>query len=217
MKLIRKPIIAAITAVIIDIIMLALAVVLNLLRGKFPAQYSFNETDVKVEIFHPYDYFGILTAAALAAVIVIAALIIAAALTGAKAKTASRIVGAIILVVLSSGAVLFSHYIVCGIPDTGHICYVFRSEECDLAIQETEYIDGTGTVEVFKLTELPHDHESLGTAEHEHYNVTFLAASEIQNFSTDNNRYTLEWDINGRLVIKFKDGMSYRSFNIRLD
>ncbi len=215
MKIIRRPMIAATVVIVADLLTLALAGVLNLVRGSIPANYRYVEDLVYIEITHPYDLFGIFTVAALVTAVVMTGCIIAAAITGAKAKTVSRIVGAAVLLVISVPLILFSHYFVCGIPARNFACFVFNDNEYTIAIQETEYSDGTGTVEVFRLNEYEHEHN--GTAEHEHYSVEFLTASELFDFSTDSTRYELEWGYSNDLVIRFQDKGSYRSFHIRME
>ncbi len=217
MKLIRKPVIPATIAVITDLAALVLAVLLNILRGKIPAAYSFDSTNVVVKITHPYDYYGIFTAVALLTVVVMSGLIIAAAISGSKSKAASRGVGAAALLIISVAVVLFSHYVVRGLPAESYTCFVFEDGTDTIAIQETKYIDGTGTNEVFRLCETEHDHDNPDTSEHKHYSVELLTGTEIKHFATDSTRYTLDYGYSNDIVIRFMDGDSYRSLNIKLD
>ncbi len=215
MKLIRKPIISAGVAIATDIIMLALAAVLNILRGRVPASYTFDPIEVLVIVSHPYDLFGILTAAALAIAAVMSAFIIAAAVTGSKSRAASRMVGAAVLLTVSVAAVLFAHFIVRGQTAEDYACHVFEDGNYKVAIQETKYSEHEGTVEVFLLTEAAHDHDAPDTSEHTHsYDVRLLAGSEIHTFSDSSDDYELVGDINENLVVRFMDGDSYRQFNI---
>ncbi len=217
MKLIRKPKIAAAVVIITDIIALALAVLLNMIRGSVPAQYHFDDIKVRVEVSHPYDLFGIFTASALVLAAVMTGFIIAAAIAGGKSRMAGRITGASALLVVSAALVLFCHVFVCGFPVRHTSCFVYENENGDmLAIQEKKFFENSGTTEVFRITVPPHEHHEDESGEHDHYEVVYLAATEITQFASDATRYTLG-DIDGDLGITFRDGEHYRTLQIRYE
>lgn len=215
MKIFRRPKIAAAIVIVTDLLALVLAAVLNMLRGRIPAEYHFDDVQVYVEVSHPYELFGIFTALALVVAAAMAGVIIAAAVIGGKEKAASRIVGAVALLVLSAAAILFSHVFVCGLPAKNTYCFVFESEYGDMvAVQERQYTEAFGVTEVFSIETPEHEHHD--DEEHEHYSVRYLTSTEITEFSKDNTRYTLDW-AGEDLRIRFYDGNLHRTLQIKLN
>ncbi len=217
MILIRKPKIAVTAVIVTDIIALALAVLLNILRGSIPAEYHFDDIAVRVQVSHPYDLFGIFTAVALVLAAVMTGFVIAAAISGGRSRMASRITMASSMLVISVFVVLFCHVFVCGFPVRHTTCFVYENENGDmLAIQEKKFFENSGTTEVFRITVPPHEHHEDESGEHDHYEVEYLAATEITQFASDATRYTLG-DIDGDLGITFRDGEHYRTLQIRYE
>ena len=217
MKLLPKTKTASAVMIICDLLVLAAAVVLDALRGSVPADFSFDPEQVEVVISHPYELFGIVTAVLLVVTAVMTGFIIADALTGARTKTAMRFVTAAVLLTVSAAAILFSHFFVCGAPVENRICFVFEDSSAgmNIAVQETEYSFGSGTMEIYKLEETVHDHED-GTS-HAHYEVSYITGTEIHEFSTDASRYTLDWVLDTQLRIRFYDGDVHRTLQFSVE
>ncbi len=178
MKLLIKPKIAAAIAIICDLLVLAAAVVLDAVRSKVPASYSFDHIQVRVGVSHPYEYFGIATAVLLALVAVMTGFVIAGALAGGKAKMVMRLVGAAALLVVSVAVMIFAHFFVCGVPVEDTACFVLNSGDKNIAIQETKYSFGKSMMDIYLLKGELHYHEDGEEDEAHAVSVTHITGTD---------------------------------------
>lgn len=213
MKILRKPKIAVTIVIVTDILALILAAVLNMLRGLVPAEYHFDDIHVLVEVSHPYELFGLFTAVALVAAAALSGVMIAAAVIGGKEKATPRIVGAVLLLIISVAAILFSHVFVCGLPVKNIQCFLFEDTNGDrVAVQERQYTENSGVLEIFSVDAIEHEHHE--GEEHDHYSVAYLTSTPITEFSKNDDRYTLDW-VGNDLRIRYYDGAVHRTLQIK--
>ena len=215
MKLLTKPRTAAAVMVICDVLVLAAAVILDALRARVPATFSFDPSNVEVDVSHPYDLFGIVTAVFLVIAAVMTGFMIAGAVAGSKSKMPMRITGAAVLLIVSAAVVIFSYFFVCGLPIKNTICFVFENNGMNIAVQETEYAFGAGTMDIYRMDETSHVHED-GSA-HSEFEVSHITGVEITEFSSDDTRYTLDWVLEHDLRVRFFDGDIHRTLQFTLE
>lgn len=214
MKLLIKPKIAAAIAIICDLLALAAAVVLDAVRSKVPASYSFDHIQVRVDVAHPYEYFGIATAVLLALAAVMTGFVIAGALAGGKAKMVMRLVGAAALLIVSVAVIIFAHFFVCGAPVEDTACFVLNSGDKNIAIQETKYSFGMSTMDIYTLNGEMHYHED--GAEAHPVEVTHITGTDIMEFSKDPDRYIVDEVFENELFVRFMDGGTYRTLQFTI-
>ncbi len=215
MKLLIKPKIAATIAIICDLLALAAAVVLDAFRSKVPASYSFDAEAVRVDVFHPYEYFGIVTAVLLAIAAVMTGFVIAGALAGGKAKMVMRLVGAAVLLVVSVAVIIFAHFFVCGAPVEDTICFVLNNGDKNIAIQETKYSFGKSTMDIYALDGEMHYHED--GVEAVPVVVAYVTGTEITEFSKNADRYIVDEVFENELFVRFLDGNTYRTLQFTIE
>lgn len=201
-KIIRRPMIAAGVTVTTDILMLAAAVVLSILRPNFPPEYTCTAEKTIVSS-HPYEFFGIPTAIALVTAAVMSGIIVAGAFaSGSKKNTAPRVVGAVALLVISAALILFSALVVRGEQPSDTEFYRYTDELTNIVIAEEHY-SGYGVTRVFRVTGKNEPAE-------------LLASADIHEYATGPERYNLSWAAADVLLIGFTDGMSARTLQISM-
>lgn len=215
MKFLIKPKIASAVMIVCDLLVLTAAVILDAFRAKVPASFSFDATRVKVDISHPYEYFGIVAAVLLVIAATMTGFMIAGAAAGVKSKMPMRITGAAVLLIVSAAAIIFSHFFVCGLPAKNTICFVFQNSGLNIAVQETEYSFGTGTMDIYRLDETTHTHEDGST--YSEFDVSYITGTTITQFSTDATRYTLDWVLDTDLRLRFYDGDVHRTLQFSIE
>lgn len=198
MKLLRRPVFAAALAVVVDILMLVAAVVLDALRARFGAEYSFNSETLEVTAQHPYDYFGIVAALALVFVTVMAAFVIAGGFASGGGKVAQRVCGGIALVVVSAAVVLFSFLVVRGKQPDRIEFIAYTDDTLHLVIAEERYADDLGAAKIYGV--------DVDSGE-----ARLLVSTDISTFADGNTeRYEFVWADAQTLAIGFMDGMTKR-------
>ncbi len=204
-KLIRRPVLAAVIAIAADILILVAAAVLSAVRDQVPSEYYFTAERI-ITASHPFEYFGI----AAAVVIVIAAamsvlmLISALTISAESKRTAPQITGAVLLLVFSAAAALVSWLIVSGQKSVSEEYYYFTNDELHIVMQEEKYSDTYGVLKIFSTP------ESEGEA-------ILLASTDISSFGENEEHYTLEWLSDDVIGVRFSDGMKYRSLQIPIE
>lgn len=214
MKLLMKPKIAAAVIGVCDLILLIAAIVLDAVRAKVPADLSFDPAQVKVEVSHPYEYFGIATAVFLAIAAVMTGFMIAGALAGTKVKTAARLVGAAVLLIVSVAVIIFAHFFVCGAPVEDTACFVFQNGGVNIAVQETKYSFGSGMMDVYKLEG---DMMLYAGEAASKVSVTHITGTGITEFATNSSRYTLDEVYDAQMRLRFFDGDIHRTLQFTLE
>ena len=204
MKLLRRPKLAAALAVATDILMLVAAVVLDALRERFPAEYTFDFDiySLGISTRHPYDLFGIAAAVALVFVTVMAAFVIAGGFVSGSGKVAQRISGGIALIVLSAAVVLFSFFIVRGRQPEQVEYIAYTDESICIVIAEERYSGDVGVLKLFDA--------QLGGGE-----ARLMATTELNTFANgDTERYEFTWVDTQTLAVSFIDGPNKRDIYV---
>lgn len=204
-KLIRRPMLAAGIAIAADILILAVAAVLNAVRSQVPAEYYFT-VERRITASHPFEYFGIVAAVVIVIAAAMSALILINALTNSaeSKKTAPRVAGAVTLLIFSAAAALVSWLIVSGQKPIDEKYYYFTNDELYIVMQEEKYSDSYGVLKLFSTP------ESEGEA-------TLLASTDISSFGENEEHYTLEWLSETAIGVRFADGLKYRSLQIPIE
>lgn len=203
----RRPIMAAVIAIIADLLLLAAAIVLNALRGNFSESYTYTQ-DLVTEYYtiyahHPFDLFGIPAAVVLVIVAGMSAVIIAGAFVKSSdgKSGAPHIVGACVLLAASVAVVFLSMFVVKG-AQPQHRSYLYYTDETmHLTFIEEKYSEDYGALKIFRI------HEDCDEAE-------LLAMTDISEFAESNERYSLAWIDEDVLQITYADGMNHRSLQL---
>ncbi len=202
MKILRRPMLAAALAAAVDVFMLAAAVVLDLLRDKFSASYSFDLDSISIATSHPYDMFGIFSAAALVFAAVMAAFIIAGGVTLSREKAVGRIVGGVVLIVASAAVILLAFLVVRGKQPEKVGYYTYTDDTLRIVVVEEQYDENLGAAKFFCVSE-------------DSTEAKLLVSTDISTFANgDKERYTLEWRSDNVLGIKFMDGSKLKVLQV---
>lgn len=202
MKFLRKPQYAAVIAVVADILMLVAAVILDAVRERFPAEYTFNVDAISVSSTHPYDMFGIVAASVLVLAVVMSALVIIGGIVNGGKKAAPRITGGIVLLILSAGVIMFSYAVVKGRQPESTEFFAYTDDTLRIVIAEERYEDDLGMMKLFQVN------EDTGDAE-------LLTATDITTFANGaTDRYNFSWLTEYALRVSFQDGINMRVLQI---
>ncbi|MBE6902303.1 MAG: hypothetical protein E7478_07490 [Ruminococcaceae bacterium] len=202
MKLLRRPMLAAAIAVAADVVVMAAAVLLDVLRGRFTATYTFDPELVLISESHPYDMFGVVVALAMVLAAVMAAFIIAGGFTTGGGKVAQRITGGVLLVAASVAAMMISLMLVGGRRPQQVTYLSYTDDALHIVVAEEKYSEELGVANFFSVN------DETGAAE-------LLVATDISTFANDNaERYTLVWTDSDTLGIRFVDGMLTRMIRV---
>lgn len=202
MKILRRPKLAAAIAVVADILILAAAVVLDRLRGSFSATYAFDPESLAISESHPYDMFGAAAAVVLVLAAVMSAFMIAGAFTSGGSRTAQRITGGVCIMVFSAAAVLCAFMLVNGRRPDSVEYLSYTDDELRIVVAEEHYGESLGVAEFFAVD------SDTGEAR-------LLVTTDISTFADgDKERYTLLWTDEGRLGIRFVDGLLTRMIRV---
>lgn len=198
-SLLKKPWLFAGAALGLDIAMLVCGMVLSSVRP--PAEYTLTETSV--ERSQPYMFFGVIAAVVIGVICVLTAFLIAGAFL--KKCRAVQVIGAAALLVLSLVMVGTSAVMALGIPPKQRSYVSFSDEQYRLIIEEEQPYYGTGKVTFF-LT----DAEGSGK-------LQLLGSTDISEYSTSDERYTVNWVADNILVVGFTDGANYRTIQMNVE
>lgn len=202
MKLLRKPKLAAGIAVTADILLLAAAVVLSAIRGRFQSEYIYSSDPVAITASHPYDHFGIAAALVLVLAAVMTAFIVVGAVGKAGKNGTPQLVGGIALIVFSTAAVLFAWLVVRGQQPRSVEYLAYTDETLHIVVMEEQYTDALGAAKVFSV-----DPDSNS--------ASLLAVTDIAEFADGNEeRYALSWVSKDVLKITFIDGFRIRELQL---
>lgn len=198
-SLLKKPWIFAGAALGLDIAMLVCGMVLSTVQ--FQVEYTL--VDKAVERSQPLAFFGVIAAAVTGVVCVLTAFIIAGAFL--KKRHGIQILGAAALLILSLVMVGMSTATAMGMPSKQRKCVAFTDEQYSLIIEEEQPYYGTGKVTFF-LT----DANGTGT-------LRLLGSTDISEYSTSDDRYTVNWATDNILVVGFTDGANYRTIQMNVE
>ena len=208
-KILRRPMIAAAVAIVIDLAVLVSAVVLDSIRGSFQSEYSYT-IDIPADMYivtesHPYDISGIFFAVALVIAAVMSAVILIGALSKNRVgqKAVSEVVGAAVLLVISAAVILFSYFIVNGSKPSEMTDYSFTDETLQLIIREEKYSEDEGITKIFLIDD-------------EKESIRLLAMAEISEFAESAERYSISWVTDNTLYIAYSDREMYKTLQINI-
>lgn len=197
-SLLRKPWLFAGSALGLDIAMLVTGMVLS--RVHIEPEYTL--VDKTIQRSQPLAYFGVIAAVVLGIICVLTALIIAGAFM--KKRRAAQFAGAVALLIISMFMVGASAVTALGSPTQSRTLISYTDEELTLFIEEEHPYYGSGVVSFF-----------LTDSEQE--KIVRLASTDISEYSTDDERYTVSWVSDDVLTVGFQDGMNYRTVQMNVD
>lgn len=197
-SLLRKPWLFAGSALGLDIAMLVTGMVLS--RVHIEPEYTL--VDNAIQRSQPLGFFGVIAAVVLGIICVLTALIIAGAFT--KRKRAVQFIGAAALLVVSLCMVGASAVTALGLPPQSRTLVSYTDEELTLLIEEERPQYGSGIVSFF-MTDDGQDR------------IVRLASTDISEYSSDDDRYTVSWVSDNILTVGFQDGTNYRTVQMSVD
>lgn len=204
MRILKKPKLIAAVLLVLDMLLLAAALVVDSLRSQFDTVYTLTE-DGRITASHPLDMFGIVVAAVLlvaAVLIVLFAMVVISNRHGKK--MGSGIAACAVLAVFSMGVIIFSHLWVRGAKPAETYYHTYTDHTIKLIITEDDYSDDHAELSVFIC--------NASTGE-----LALLTVTDIVDVMNDDSRFKLDWIMDRTLRIRFPDGISYRSMQINLE
>ncbi len=198
-KLIRKPFIPSAVLIVLDVLVLLGAVVINILRDSM--EYTYTLTDGKIIMGDPLGWFSVVAAVAIGAAAALTAAQIVLNAMLARSKTSSDKefrgdllflnVGAVLLLLLSVGAMLFAMWFAVPERAESETFYSFNNGRYELTIAEERYSDGTLTGKVYDTTypdeiQLVHSYELAELSENgERYDLSAVNKDVVRILYTD--------------------------------
>lgn len=205
-KILRNPFIPAATAVALDLLMLAAAVLIHIFSAKLPRTYFFENGGITKHCFT--DYFGAITAAVIGICVLMSALIIVSGIMkkrsdGGSAAMYSAISMGAGLLALSSAICVFAMNFAGGKTPESTSYYGYTNDTAHILFAEEKYPDGN-TLCIYNVNE-------------ENGDAVMLVQTELIELSDSDERYKLSDISENVLYVAFSDGGRYRTLQIEYE